>query len=355
MTYATKGTDATKRVDSVLDDFFLESIKHAAQVSSSYATLWESLHRLIMSGGKRLRPQMTMLAYEAFGGKDINSILPIAASQELLHFCLLVHDDIIDRDYVRYGTANIAGQYKTRYSAFVPDAHERTHYAHSAAILGGDLMLSGAYQLLMSSSFSADLKLKAQTLLVRSIFDVAGGELLDTESSFVPYTAGDALKIAKYKTASYSFIGPLVTGAELAGANEAAIEALSHYANALGVAFQLVDDLLGVFGSEETTGKSTSGDIREGKRTYMIEQALDTMNTSQRELFDQAYGNPNATADEVEQIRRLLIETGAKGRTEAAVAEYARTAKDALDRLELNHEYHAKFERLIIKVTDRTF
>jgi geranylgeranyl diphosphate synthase, type II len=342
-------------VNETIDSFFEQSIAQATSIDPSYRQLWKNLHHLIQAGGKRLRPQMTLLAYEAFGGTDNTVVVPVAAAQELLHFCLLIHDDVIDRDYVRHGTPNIAGQYKTSYARFIPDETERNHYANSAAILGGDLMLSGAYQLIASSALTSEDKLTAQALLARSIFDVAGGELLDTEASFVPYLTGNAFKIAEYKTASYSFIAPLLTGATLAGASENQLTILRSFALSLGIAFQLVDDILGVFGVEETTGKSTSSDIREGKRTYMIEQAVTAMSDQDTAVFEHTFGNPTASAEQIESIRALLMSTGARRKNDEAIALYAKKARDILQLLSFDEKYMTQFEQLIHRVTDRSF
>ncbi|HTJ73665.1 MAG TPA: polyprenyl synthetase family protein, partial [Verrucomicrobiae bacterium] len=298
-------TEHMRLVEAEITSYFESSIAQATQIDASYQQLWEVMYGLIRSGGKRLRPRLTLLAYEAFGGKDTQAIVPVAAAQELLHFSLLVHDDIIDRDFVRYGSPNISGRYKTAYGHFIKDEAHATHYANAAAILGGDLMLAGAHELIGGSGLEGAQKSKALSLLSRSIFEVAGGELLDTESSFVPYSSGDALKIARYKSAGYSFVGPLVTGASLAGANAKQLAALRVYAVSLGVAYQLVDDILGVFGNEDETGKSTTGDIVEGKRTFMAEYALSHMNDSQTETFFKAFGNEHASQRDLQAVREL--------------------------------------------------
>lgn len=332
----------------------MQSIKDAATIDPSYERLWKNLYTLIQSGGKRLRPQMTLLAYSAFGGKDIESIAPVAAAQELLHFSLLIHDDIIDRDYIRYGVANIAGQYKLTYSQFVAGKDDITHYSHSAAILAGDLMLSGAHQLIASCDLPGSAIATAQQLMSVGIFEVAGGELLDTELSFMPYKNGDALKIATYKTASYSFIAPLLTGARLAGASDEDIQVLRDYATALGIAYQLTDDILGVFGVEVETGKSTTGDIIEGKRTYLVEMALAAFSAADEAVFMRAFGNPDATTLEIEAAKRLLISSGARTKIEEKIADYTTTAQTSLGALSLPDEYHERFLQMTNRVTKRT-
>ncbi|USN96239.1 MAG: polyprenyl synthetase family protein [Candidatus Nomurabacteria bacterium] len=347
-------TSTVNSVNQTLYGFFERSIDYAARIDPSYKRLWETLYKLIRSGGKRLRPRMTMLAYEAFGGKDVEKMIPIAAAQELLHFSLLVHDDIIDRDYTRYGTANVAGVYKNVYAEYAKTPDDLVHFSHSAALLGGDLMISGAHQMIASSMLSDKDKIIAQGFLAHSIFEVAGGELLDTELSFMPYREGDALKVARYKTAGYSFVAPLLAGATLAGINEKQREALYEYALSLGVAFQLVDDLLGVFGDEAKTGKSTLSDIREGKMTYMVERALAAMSDDEKKEFEQWFGNRDATDAGVAAVYNLLESTGAKQATIDLANEYAETARKAIADMQISAEYVNEFEKLVAKVTERS-
>lgn len=342
-------------VDRAISGFFERSLDYATRIDPSYQRLWQTLYDLIQSGGKRLRPQMTIMAYEAFGGNEIDKIIPVAAAQELLHFSLLIHDDVIDRDYTRYGTDNVAGRYKITYSRYVHSIEDQTHYAHSAAILGGDLMLSGAHQMIAASSLNEQDKLTAQGFLAHSVFEVAGGELLDTELTFVPYTNGDALKVARYKTASYSFVGPLLTGATLAGINQTQTEALNTYAQSLGIAYQLIDDILGVFGDEENTGKSTSSDITEGKQTYMVEQALGVMTNDEKKIFEASFGNPDANDDEIEAIKQLLESTGARRAAQNTANQYADTARDAINSMDLDDRHRQLFEQFLGKITERSY
>lgn len=346
--------DTDTLIEQTINEFFERSIKSAARIDQSYQYLWEVLHGLIQSGGKRLRPKMTIMAYEMFGGKDTATIVPIAAAQELLHFALLIHDDVIDRDYIRYGVPNVAGRYKEAYAKYVTSADEQTHYAHSAAILGGDLMISSAYQLIVASNLSDEDKTLAQYYLANSVFEVAGGELLDTELSFAPYEEGDALKVAQYKTASYSFVSPLLTGAHLAGIDEKRADILRSYATALGTAYQLVDDELGVFGDESVTGKSTSSDIVEGKRTYMVERTLALLSDSDKVAFELAFGNPQATTSEVEAAKQLIEKSGARNEVRDKIRTYAELAQSALAELQLDDASRDKLAALIVKVTERS-
>ncbi len=342
-------------INQTLTDFFETSIKRATNVDPHYGQLWQSLYDLHSAGGKRIRPTIVMMSYMAFGGKNPEAIIPIASAQELLHFSMLIHDDIIDRDTTRYGVANISGTYKTLYLPFVSNDADRVHYADSAAIMAGDLMIAGAHKLINESTVSDKDKITAHTIMYDSIFDVAGGELLDTETSFRPLGSIDPLKIAQYKTASYSFIGPFLSGACLAGASNEAQDILRDLATNLGIAYQLTDDLLGVFGDDKITGKSNTGDIREGKQTHLISTLLKKLSPSELLFFESSFGKSDATDEAIDAIKSLIITSGARRDSEDLIDSYIFKAKKSLSALMLPSEAHAQFMALINQATKREY
>jgi geranylgeranyl diphosphate synthase type II len=170
-----------KAVDSLLELFFTTHIERAHTLDDHYGKLWESARNLSQAGGKRLRPYMTILAYQAYSGASTESIMPVAAALEVLHLGLLVHDDIIDRDYIRYGTDNISGQFSKLYEPYIDDVHECRHFSDSAAILAGDLLLVGGHELIHSADLPPQSMIEASRIYNDTVFMVAGGELLDTE------------------------------------------------------------------------------------------------------------------------------------------------------------------------------
>jgi geranylgeranyl diphosphate synthase type II len=354
-TPSDKKQSVQSMVDQFLIDFFESSISKAEAIDSNYGMLWRQLHSLQSAGGKRLRPKLLFMAYDAFGGKDSKLIVPIAAAQELLHFSMLIHDDIIDRDVKRYGVDNINGVYEKIYAPFVTDKANRTHYSNSAAIMAGDLMLAGAHKLITNSTISDNQKINALTILYDSSFDVAGGELLDTESSFRPAGSIDPLKIAKFKTATYSFLGPLLTGAVLADSNENTQKNLHAFSINLGIAYQLTDDLLGVFGDETKTGKSSTGDIREGKQTYLISAATSRLTKTSLKQFEKYFGKPNISDSDINTVKRLIIESGARHITEKLIDSYVEKATSTLMLIEMTDSSRNKFLELITKATKRDY
>lgn len=349
---STLEADTSARINQTIDAFFERNIAQAGKVSPFYTLLWQDMHRLIRSGGKRLRPRMVMRSYKAFGGNDCDSILPVAAAQELLHMALLIHDDIIDRDYIRYGVENITGKYEDQHYSGVLDDKDRLHYAQSAALLAGDLLLSGSYQLMLDSHIDPASLLEIQKIHSRSIFEVAGGELLDTESAFRPLDSIDAKTVALYKTASYTFTGPLLIGAILAAAPSKDVAYLKDFAHSLGIAYQLRDDIIGVFGDEKEIGKTTIGDIREGKHTYMVEQFYELAGDGDIVFFKLYFGDKDIQKSEVEAIKELFVSSGALQHTENKIIEYAMSARNALAHISSHTDMNELLE-LVSIVTER--
>ena len=345
--------DTQKMIEQLLKDYFDENIVHAQLIGPEYTALWHAMQTLINAGGKRLRPRLVIMAFKAFSKKPLQTILPVAAAQELLHFGLLVHDDIIDRDYVRYGIKNVSGQLNELYKKFLSDETERRHFSDSAAMLAGDLAISGAYQLIIRAGLATKQMIDAQRILGDVFFAVAGGELLDMESTFRPAGTVDTVSVALHKTSSYSFVGPIVTGAMLADADLQSIEALRVYAQNLGIAYQLTDDLLGVFGDEKRMGKSASHDIREGKYTYLIEQCMKYANSNDMSILHDLFGKHSLQDHEAENFREMLLRCGAKERTEAAVQYYRKSALDALKDAHMDGSSRKQFENLVRQATDR--
>jgi geranylgeranyl pyrophosphate synthase len=333
-------------INQLLYEFYLDAIARAKVLHPAYARLWQAMYAAHHAGGKRLRPYMMMLSYKGFGGTDEAVVLPAAASLELLHTCLLVHDDIIDRDYVRHGAPNIAGQYRSMYAANVSDEVQNSHYSDSAALLAGDLLLAGAYRMLHQSALPSIQKLAALELLSQAVFVVAGGELLDTEAAFTAPEQGNSLRIAQLKTAHYSFTTTLQMGALLAGAPASLMDTLARAGDAIGIAFQLADDLLGMFGDSQTTGKSVAGDLLEGKRTYLIERALALTDGADHAMLLAMLGNAEATEADIQATKMILIECGAKSDTQAMMVKCQAEALDLIKSMPCSAEVLAELETL---------
>lgn len=330
--------EVRQEVNKSLAEFFDERIALTSGLSMQYGRLWRVLARFSQAGGKRLRPYMVVLAYRCFGGTNTKSALPAAMAWELLHLCMLIHDDIIDNDLVRYGVHNIAGSYREIYQGLGSDSARQNHLADASALLAGDLALSAAHEVIVECDLPAQMKLEIQRFLSRATFTVAGGELLDTEAALYPMKDADALLIARLKTASYTFVGPLITGAALAGASAADCEGIEKLGEALGCAYQLQDDLLGVFGNPLLTGKTAQGDISEGKRTYLMQQAFQSASPDDIAVLERLVGKPDLTEEEAGTVRDIIERSGARKRTEELAYSYVLEARRIADTLSIQEK-----------------
>jgi len=294
-----------------------------------------------------------LLTYEAYGGADIQKVLPVACAWELLHSCLLIHDDIIDRDTIRHGTLNIAGQYEKKYNQHT--GTDVGHYASSAALLAGDLLLSATYDIVMTSSLTAEDKLRTFTYLHDALFSVGGGELLDVESVLKPIESVDTANIAIYKTARYSFELPMLSGAVLAGAGEDDLERLSLLGKELGLLFQLSDDILGVFGDVGQTGKPNDSDIREKKRTPVVQYAMRLLDSAKCDRLTALYEfDHNLSNEEVAEIAKIIRDSGARELATKDAQAHAQKALDLVEQLTIPTIYKKELQELIAKLQART-
>lgn len=340
-------------INNFLDIYYLSQIERAQELHDDYAQLWQTMYAVHEAGGKRIRPYMMLLAYTAFGGEDLKAVLPTAAALELLHSCMLMHDDIIDRDYIRHGRPNVAGTYRQQYQART-DIDTATHLADSAALLAGDSILSAAYQVVMDSPLPDNQKIRAAKRLGDITFVVAGGELLDTGTVLLPFNKADPLGVAQLKTADYSFVGPLTMGAELAGADEESQQTLREFGTALGIAFQLTDDLIGLFGDPEQVGKPAVSDLQEAKRTFLMREAYARASDDQKKRLDAILGKATITDKELKEVQNILVTCGAKQATEETAHIYSEQARSKVPMLAIEVGPRVQFEELIAMAVKRS-
>ena len=316
------------QVDGVLDRFFRLAGNRAAAFGPEYVQLWKDLETSA-TGGKRFRPRMVFCAYQALGGDDMEAAAYVGAAFELLHTALIVHDDVIDHDFIRRGIPNISGSYRDR--ALAGGASERAaeHKGISAAVIAGDLALFNAYRLIDRSGVGDLTRSRLVEVMDDALFASAAGELIDVDFSHLVEMprVDDILTMERLKTAVYSFECPLQAGAILAGASEDVVQTLADFGREIGVAYQIVDDLLGVFGLESETGKTTIGDLREGKRTVLISYVT---GTSQWGEIEALVGKEDLTEAEAVTVREVLESSGARAFAEGLARYYGNRAMSRL-------------------------
>jgi len=316
-------------VDTELQRYFAAARLRASDYGPHYVALWDCLEQA-SAGGKRARPAMVISAYAGFGGRDLGLVTPVAVSFELLHTAFLAHDDVIDHDLARRGVANVAGEFTNRALAHGAAHDQASAWAVAAGILAGDLALSEAHRILARLPVDPGRRNRLLDLLDRAVFVSAAGELADVTNaaSLRALTIAEVIATLEQKTAVYSFEAPLQAGAVLAGASEAAIDVLGRFGRLVGVAFQVTDDNLGVFGDSAETGKSVIADLREGKQTALIAHAA---STSAWPAIAPYIGKPTLTEDEAELVRAHLRACGALQAAGDLARAYAAQAVEALD------------------------
>lgn len=263
--------DVAVQVDAVLDVALDRAARRALAFGRPYSLLWEQVGASVR-GGKRFRSAIVLGTHDGLGGGFRTAAVEVAAAFELLHTAFLIHDDLIDGDRIRRGRPNLA---ETMRLDALTDGHDplrAERWAAAAAVLAGDLALGQAHRLVAAADVPARIREALVDLLDETLVVSAGGELDDTAYGLglAQPTLEQSLQVAESKTAMYSFRAPLRAGAVLAGADQQLLDELDLHGRLLGRAFQLVDDLLGVFAPESETGKSNVSDLREGKRTPLI-------------------------------------------------------------------------------------
>ncbi|MCS7139194.1 MAG: polyprenyl synthetase family protein [Candidatus Nezhaarchaeota archaeon] len=273
----------------------------------------EEIARFTMSGGKRIRPSLVVLGYAGSKGVIDGRIIKASISIELAHSYLLIHDDIMDRDELRRGRPTVwkvfEGLHKDAYGY-----EGATHYGFSMAIIAGDLAATYAIQALLQSEYEENAILRAVKLMQDVIEKTGYGQILDMALEKEPLSAvkeEDVLKVNELKTAVYTVEGPLKIGGILARADDDLLEAYSNYAIPVGIAFQLQDDVLGVFGDEAVVGKPVGSDIREGKRTLLVIKAWESATPEQRRVLEKVLGNREASREDIEAVRDIIRSSGA--------------------------------------------
>ncbi|WP_084125098.1 polyprenyl synthetase family protein [Demequina sp. NBRC 110054] len=293
---------------------------------ADYAELWHVLGEQF-HGGKSLRPSLTIAAYAGLGGDEPDAVVPVAAAMEMLHTAMLVHDDILDHDEVRRGRPNVAGSRRAALASSALSPAQVDNHVLSAALLGGDLAIASSYDLISTAPLPAHHRLACLDLLTRAIRTTIAGELLDSYGDLTEPADADALVVAELKTATYTFVVPLLAGAQLAGADPTMIGHLERIGTALGVSFQLVDDDLGVFGDPEVTGKSNLSDLRSGKRTELMRLAFHRATEEQREELRAALGRDDLCEEDAARVREILVDSGARGQALGIARRQARLAR----------------------------
>lgn len=327
-------------VDTALSDFLALQTQEAHRKGLPQQAA-QALSSFLGTGGKRIRPILCVAGWQAAGGTGVpDPVLQAAASLEMFHASMLIHDDIIDASDTRRGQ---------------PTVHRTT--STEAAILIGDLALVFADELLHNAGLTPD-QLKAALPVANTLrTDTIYGQCLDLSHTGQPTADLDqALAITRYKTAKYTVEGPLLLGASLAPAprSHTCRPTLTAYGIPVGEAFQLRDDLLGIFGDPDDTGKDALDDLREGKATVLIALALQNASPNQRQTLRRHVGNRHLSPEDAQRVRSVLIDTGSRTAVEDMITQRRDSALASLETAALPPHVTAALRSLAFSATART-
>ncbi len=342
--------DLRPRVQHVLDEFLSVQRGQLAQVGPELMPLVDIAADLLR-GGKRLRPAFCSWGWRGAGRPDSPASISVAAALALFQAAALVHDDIIDGSDTRRGLPSAHRRFAALHGGAAWRG-DRTQFGIAGAILLGDLLLGWSDELLYGAGLADDELRRGRPMYDRMRSEVGAGQYLDVLAQVIGTTEPDeiadrARRVVRYKAARYSVERPLLLGGAAAGATTDLLAAYSEYGLALGEAFQLRDDVLGVFGDPDQTGKPAGDDLREGKQTLLIAYALERADPTARATVHRLLGDPKLDADGVDRLRTVIVDSGALARVEAVVGDRVAAARAALGRALVHGPARTALERLI--------
>ncbi|HEX8004293.1 MAG TPA: polyprenyl synthetase family protein [Mycobacteriales bacterium] len=345
--------DLRDRVDKALEAFLARQAATLDAVSDDLGPVADTVTEFVLDGGKRLRPAFCYWGWRGAGGADTDDIVTAAACLELVHACALIHDDVMDGSDTRRGKPAVHRRFASlhRGEQWLGDAET---FGRNAAILLGDICLVWADELYDSSGLPAEALHRAAHTYGVMRAEVMAGQYLDVLEQV--RGGGDverALRVARFKSAKYTIERPLHLGGVLAGADQRVLDAYSAYGLPLGEAFQLRDDVLGVFGDPRQTGKPAGDDLREGKRTVLIAKASERATPGQAAVLRRLLGDPKLEHAGVERLREVIAETGALDYAEALVRQRAAEAIEAIENAPIDGEATKVLRALATIATQR--
>ncbi|MCU1589814.1 MAG: polyprenyl synthetase [Frankiales bacterium] len=345
--------DLRARVDKALGGFLSEQGARLDGISASLSPVQEAAADFLLTGGKRMRPAFCYWGYRGAGGADSDPAVTAAACLELLQACALIHDDVMDGSDTRRGRPAMHRRFASlhRGAAWQGDPES---FGLSAAVLLGDLCLIWADEMLNTCGLPTDALLRAQPVYDEMRVELMAGQYLDLlEQAAGGGTVESALRVARFKSAKYTIERPLHLGAVLAGAGQDVLDGYSGYGLPLGEAFQLRDDVLGVFGDPSETGKPAGDDLREGKRTAMVAMALQRASAAQAAVVRRHLGDPRLDEAGVAELREVILDTGTLDRVEALIGELTAHALTALQAAPVDDDARQVLEALAAAATAR--
>ncbi|MEV5595284.1 polyprenyl synthetase family protein [Streptomyces sp. NPDC052496] len=349
-----------RRIDTCLRRLVDEEEAELLRVSGELAPLCAQL-RISLTRGKRLRAAFLYWGWRAAGQPDCESVVKAAAAMELVHAAACTHDDIIDDSRLRHGVPTAHAAFAEGRAGGACDTAagaphgERQERSAALAMLLGDLLMGYAGQVFATCGLPGAYVARTASLWSSLLRETVAGEFLEVlrTGGVVPKVA-ESLEVARYKTAKYTVERPLHMGATLGGASPRGLDAFTGYGMPLGEAFQLRDDLLGVFGDPAETGKSNLDDLRDKKPTALLAVTASLLPAGPARQLHEVLGKPALDESDAALVRELMEDSGARQRIEDMIQERIAQARAALDSVALPSEARSALRALAGSATDRS-
>jgi len=319
-------------INEALSAFIAADNHYLTQIGPELEPVAAALKEFLLQSGKRFRPLFASVGYLGTGSPLSPELFSALSSVELIHVCALIHDDVMDASDTRRGAPAIHKHFENLHQSKKLSGSS-AQFGIASAILLGDLALVWASKMLHESKIPAEQIMAALPIFDEMEVELMAGQYLDIyEQALASESVERSLKVARYKSGKYSIERPLHFGAAIANKNpERFYPIYSAYGLPLGEAFQLRDDLLGVFGEPAETGKPAGDDLREGKRTVLMALTHERSNESQRKTIKELLGKPDLSLDEVNELRGIIIDTGARDHLEGLISTLTQEAVSAID------------------------
>ena len=322
------------RIDPKIDAYFDTVLENSAKEDDLVTEALKHAREIMLAGGKRLRAAFMYYGYLGAGGTEEEKMLETAVSVEFIHTFLLVHDDIIDRDDIRHGVPTLHRRYADFGKRFFPEK-DTEHFGNSIALIMGDMLCAFGNYIIFRSPFPKERVFEALAKLQHIVSYTVIGQARDVYMEYKrEATEEEIIRMYTNKTAKYTVEGPLHLGAILAGASQEFLDALTAYAVPLGIAFQIQDDILGIFSTSKRLGKPVGSDIQEGKVTLLVSRALRDGTPEQGKRIKEILSlGGTITEHEMAEFRLLIEGTGALSGAKQLAAEYITEGKQALENM----------------------
>jgi len=310
-----------------------------------------------LAGGKRIRPLLCIATYNAFTENKDDRIVTPSIGTEFLHNASLIHDDIIDKDDFRRGKPAFHYRFRMYHEKYNLKKMIASDYSNSIGIIGGDSAFISGLEPYFFNDFENDLNLNAIKLYEQAFTDIINGVLIETDMvNQKRISIDDYIEMISLKTGGLIEKSILI-GANYSRAGEKFTKSLSIYGVNLGIIFQIIDDILGTFGDEKITGKPTDGDIREGKHTCLLIEALNTSNDKDKNRILELIEKPEMSANDVKEVKQLYLKADAVNSCKKIADVYYQEAITALDKLKpsINEAEKEFYNNLLDFVVNRTF